>query len=90
MIAILLGTNRPDSNTGRVARHVESLHRALGAETQLIDLGTLPADSFGAGAYASRPPAVQAFADIVLRADGLVVVTPEYNGGLPGLWPISL
>ncbi|KAB2673716.1 MAG: TIM barrel protein [Verrucomicrobia bacterium] len=84
MIAILVGTNRPGSNTARVARHVASIHRALGAEVRLVDLGALPADSFGPAAYGARPDAVQAAADVLLQADGLVVVTPEYNGGLPG------
>ena len=28
-------------------------------------------------------PALQAFADLVKNADGIVIVTPEYNGGYP-------
>lgn len=84
MIAILSGTNRPDSNTARIARHVESLHRALGAETRLVDLAALPPDAFSPASFGARPAAVEAAAEVLLQADGLVVVTPEYNGGMPG------
>jgi NAD(P)H-dependent FMN reductase/sugar phosphate isomerase/epimerase len=84
MIAILIGTNRPGSNTARIARQVQAFHQALGAETQLIDLGALPPDSFTAASYAGAPAAVRAAAETVLQARGLVVVTPEYNGSFPG------
>lgn len=30
------------------------------------------------------PPAVEAFAEVVRRSDGLLIVTPEYNGSVPG------
>ncbi len=85
MICIISGTNRPTSRTLNVARQVASIYGALGQTTQLLDLALLPEEIFVGAAY-ERPPAVFApFADAVLQADGLVVVTPEYNGSMPGV-----
>jgi sugar phosphate isomerase/epimerase/NAD(P)H-dependent FMN reductase len=84
MISLLIGTNRPDSNTGRVARHVADLYAALGEPLNIIDLAQFPADAFQGASYATKPPAVQAAGDAILQSRGLVVVTPEYNGSFPG------
>lgn len=84
MISLLIGTNRPDSNTAKVARHVAELYAALGEPLNIIDLGQLPPDSLAPGSYASKPAAVQAAADALLQSRGLIVATPEYNGSFPG------
>jgi len=85
MILILSGTNRPDSNTRRVAGHLASLYSDLQISHDILDLGTLPAGVFEPASYGSKPAAFQPFADAVLSAQGLHVVTPEYNGGIPGV-----
>ncbi len=85
MIVILSGTNRPGSNTRKIAAHVESVYKSLSVPTQLLDLAELPSDIFSPGAYAEKPAGFSRFTSAVLAADGLVVVTPEYNGGIPGV-----
>jgi NAD(P)H-dependent FMN reductase len=40
---------------------------------------------FQASSYAEKPASFKPFADAVLEASGLHVVTPEYNGSLPGV-----
>jgi chromate reductase len=35
-------------------------------------------------AASSRPPIVQRFRDLIAKADGLVIVSPEYNYSIPG------
>lgn len=85
MIAIISGTNRPGSNTRKVVAHLESLYRELKVVTQLVDLAHLPPAIFDPGSYAEKPAAFKPFADTVLAAKGLVIVTPEYNGGVPGV-----
>lgn len=85
MIAIVSGTNRPDSNTRKVVGQIESLYKKQNAVTSLIDLANLPPGIFDPGSYAEKPTAFKPFSDGVLEADGLVVVTPEYNGGMPGV-----
>ena len=84
MIVIISGTNRPGSNTRKVTARVEAIYESLGVPFQLLDLQHLPADAFSPAAYAETPPGVKRFTDAILAADGLVVVTPEYNGGIPG------
>jgi chromate reductase len=85
MIAIIAGTNRPESNTRKIAQKIETLYRELGDETELLDLANLPPELFSPAAYAKKPAGFKAFTDVILAADGLAVVTPEYNGGIPGV-----
>jgi chromate reductase, NAD(P)H dehydrogenase (quinone) len=85
MIVILSGTNRPGSNTRKVTAEVESIYKSLGVTTQLLDLATMPPEIFSPASYAEKPAAFKKFTDAILAADGLVIVTPEYNGSLPGV-----
>jgi NAD(P)H-dependent FMN reductase len=85
MIVIISGTNRPDSKTRKVAAHVEAIYETLGVRTHLLDLAELPAEIFSPASYAEKPVGFARFTDAILAADGLVVVTPEYNGGIPGI-----
>lgn len=85
MIGIISGTNRPGSNTRKVAAHLESIYRKLGVAHHLLDLAALPPEIFVPTSYAEKPASFARFTDAILAADGLVVVTPEYNGGMPGV-----
>jgi chromate reductase, NAD(P)H dehydrogenase (quinone) len=85
MITLISGTNRPGSNTRKVSSVIETIYRELGVETRLLDLHELPPDLFRPEAYAEKPAAFAPFSDGVLQADGVVVVTPEYNGSMPGV-----
>ena len=85
MIVIISGTNRPGSNTRKVTAQVEAVYHSLGVKTQLLDLAEMPPEIFSPTSYAEKPVAFKKFTDAVLAADGLVVVTPEYNGSLPGV-----
>ncbi len=85
MITILSGTNRPGANTRKVAGQVLELYQALGAEASLLDLANLPPEIFHPSSYEEAPPTFQPFVDAVVNCSGLVIVTPEYNGGFPGV-----
>ena len=85
MITLISGTNRPGSNTRKVATFVENNYAALGVPTRLLDLAGLPSEIFAPAAYAEKPASFKPFTDAVLAADGLVVITPEYNGSFPGV-----
>lgn len=60
---------------------VRELGGRPGVATELIDIATvaMPTDDAGESIKDSR------FADRMTRADGLVIVAPEYNHGYPGL-----
>ncbi|HTY86310.1 MAG TPA: NADPH-dependent FMN reductase [Candidatus Acidoferrum sp.] len=85
MISLIVGTNRPGSNTRQVARHLEEFYAEQKVPLRVLDLAQLPPEIFSPAAYAEKPKSFQPFADAVLQADGLHVVTPEYNGGIPGI-----
>lgn len=85
MITLLVGTNRPGSNTRKVARHVEEIYSELKAPLQVLDLAQLPPEIFSPASYAEKPKSFHPFADSILKSAGLHVVTPEYNGSVPGV-----
>jgi chromate reductase len=85
MIVILSGTNRPGSNTRKVTAHIEAIYRKLGVEFQVLDLAQMPPEIFSPTSYGEKPASFKAFTDAILASDGLVIVTPEYNGGIPGV-----
>lgn len=84
-MTLVVGTNRPGSNTRKIANHVEEIYRELHTPLHTLDLANLPPEIFHPSSYAAKPPAFRPFADGVLQAEGLVVVTPEYNGSVPGI-----
>lgn len=85
MISLIVGTNRPGSNTRKVAAHVEEIYAEFKVPLIVLDLATLPPEIFTPMSYGEKPKSFQPFADAVLQSAGLHVVTPEYNGSLPGV-----
>jgi chromate reductase len=85
MIVLIVGTNRPGSNSRKVAAQVENIYQELKTPLKVLDLAQLPAEIFSPASYGEKPDAFQPFADAVLQSSGLHVVTPEYNGGIPGV-----
>jgi chromate reductase, NAD(P)H dehydrogenase (quinone) len=85
MITLIIGTNRPGSNTRKVARHVEEIYAQLKVPLKVLDLAQLPPEIFSPTSYAEKPAAFAPFAEAILKAHGLVIVTPEYNGSVPGI-----
>ncbi len=84
-IVVIAGTNRAGARSRSVAGAIARRYEAVGGlDVTLLDLAKLPADLFSPDAYAEKPAAFSPFAEAVLAADGLHIVTPEYNGGLPG------
>lgn len=85
MITLIVGTNRPGSNTRKVARQVAEMYSTLKVTVAVLDLAELPSEIYSPASYAAKPAAFQRFSDQVLNASGLHVFTPEYNGGVPGV-----
>jgi chromate reductase len=85
MMTLIVGTNRPGSNTRKVAAQIEEIYRELKVPLKVLDLAQLPPEIFSPASYAEKPKSFAPFAEAVLQASGLVVVTPEYNGSLPGV-----
>ena len=83
-IPILLGTNRRDRLSEHVAKWVFSkMQEREDIEPQYFDVRDfdLPQDHYGMEIGGDFPE----WRDAVIKADGLVLVTPEYNHGYPGV-----
>lgn len=85
MFLILAGTNRPGSQTRKIAGLLEDIYREQAVQAQVLDLAYLPGDIFHPLSYSQKPASFAPFSQAVLQATGLVVVTPEYNGSFPGV-----
>jgi NAD(P)H-dependent FMN reductase len=81
-IPIILGTSRQGRESEHVAKFVfEQTKKRAGIETELIDIRTLPMKLDDAGEQMKDPK----FSATIDRCDALIIVTPEYNHGYPGL-----
>ena len=81
-LPIILGTARQGRESEHVARLVfEQTKKRAKVETELIDVRNLPMRLDDAGEQMKDP----AFSATIERCDGLIIVTPEYNHGYPGL-----
>jgi NAD(P)H-dependent FMN reductase len=82
-IPLLLGTNRKNRNSVHPARWLHGeMQKRDDIETKLFDVEdfALPQDDYGQGLKDRFPD----WRDTIINADGLVIVTPEYNHGYPG------
>mgnify|MGYP003343609038 CR=1 FL=1 len=84
MIEILVGTNRRNSNSSVLAKWLLQYYHNIGADAQIMDLVELPLETFSPDAYREKPEAVLEFTERIVKSSGLVIVTPEYNGSMPG------
>jgi NAD(P)H-dependent FMN reductase len=82
-IPVLLGTNRKMRKSVHAAKWlIEEMRKRTEIETILFDAVdfALPDDDYGTGLKDLFPE----WRDAIIRADGLVIVSPEYNHGYPG------
>ena len=82
-LPVLLGTNRKLRKSEAAARWlVGEMQKRPEIETHLFDVAefVLPHDDYGQEIKEQFPE----WRDAIIRADGLVIVAPEYNHGYPG------
>lgn len=77
-IPVLLGTMRDNAVSDAVAKYIQGLLVTRGVESVVVD----PEDYHEKKTFEAEH--VQPWADIMTKADGLVIVAPEYNHGYPG------
>lgn len=83
-LPILLGTNRKGRQSEHVAKWLfGKMEERVDIETKFFDARDfdLPQDDYGTEIGENFPE----WRDAIIRADGLVLVTPEYNHGYPGV-----
>jgi NAD(P)H-dependent FMN reductase len=83
LLPVLLGTTRKKRNSVHPAKWlVGEMEKGSEIETRLFDAAdfALPHDDYGQGLKGLFPE----WRDTIIKADGLVIVSPEYNHGYPG------
>jgi NAD(P)H-dependent FMN reductase len=81
-IPVILGTSRQGRQSEHVAKFiVEQLSHRTDLETELIDIRNIAIATDDEGESLKDPQ----FSATIDRADGLIIVVPEYNHGYPGL-----
>ena len=84
LLPVLLGTNRKGRNSVHAARWLAGeMEKRPEIQTKLFDAAdfALPHDDYGQGLKDLFPE----WRDTIIKADGLVIVSPEYNHGYPGV-----
>lgn len=86
MITIISATNRPNSNTLKIAKNYAQLMEKQGVESKIFSLERLPKDFIATDLYNSRSENFQQLLDeYIVPAKKLVFIVPEYNGSFPGI-----
>jgi len=83
---VISGTDRADSNTLKISRYIQSIYKDLGEDIGLLDLHEIRGEfSLGPHYGKDQPASLKAELTKVEKADGIIVVCPEYNGSMPGI-----
>jgi len=78
------GTTRPGSTSERALQVALARAQGLGCDTLLLGGAQMPMDIFDP-TRSERSEAARLLVDALRRADGLVIATPAYHGGISGL-----
>lgn len=85
MITIVSGTNRPNSNTLKVAEYYLKTLQSKGQEAQIFDLRDLPAAIIQTDLYGERSEAFLPIQEMITDTTKFLFIIPEYNGSFPGV-----
>ncbi|OAQ40398.1 NADPH-dependent FMN reductase [Pedobacter psychrophilus] len=85
MTLIVSGTNRPDSNTNKIAKYYQKILAQKGEKADILSLTKLPQDLISGGYYGKSLPDFEAIQHQVSKADKFIFIVPEYNGSFPGI-----
>ena len=87
-VAIISGSNRRGRQSHRIAKYVqhELDQQPIVQKTVMLDVAAynFPVMDERLGYLEEPYPGLQEFSDHLLASDALVIVTPEYNGGMAG------
>jgi len=90
MITIIAATNRPNSNTLKVAKYYQQQLKQKGVESNLFSLEHLPIDVLNTDMFGKRSTAFQKIQDLISNTDKFLFVMPEYNGSYPGVLKVLI
>jgi chromate reductase len=85
MITIISGTNRPNSNTLKVARYYLKTLQNKGQQAEILNLESLPSTLISSDLYGKRSDEFKTIQELVTRTEKFLFIIPEYNGSFPGV-----
>ncbi|TAH27703.1 MAG: NADPH-dependent oxidoreductase [Cytophagales bacterium] len=87
MITIIVGTNRDQSKSRKIAEYYLTKLENLGEKAQILDLKDLPKDFVFSALYANtgKHPEFNQFIKIINESEKYIFVVPEYNNSFPGV-----
>jgi len=85
MITIISGTNRPASNTLKVAKYYQKTLAEKGLQTHLFNLEDLPESLISSDLYGKRSPEFDPIQQLIANTSKFLFIIPEYNGSFPGV-----
>lgn len=85
-IAIISGSNRIGRQSHFIAQYVQKIFEEKGDTVQMLDIKdyNFPVFVERLSRLEKEIPRLQEFSDHLKNCDALVIVTPEYNGGVAG------
>lgn len=91
MISIISATNRPNSNTQKIAFSYAQLMEKQGVVPKLFSLEQLTPDMEFIDLYGKHSDKFQQLLEeYIIPAEKFVFVVPEYNGSFPGILKVFL
>ena len=90
MVTIIAATNRPNSNTLKVAKYYQEQLKINGVESGLFSLEHLPADVLNTDMFGKRSEAFQKIQNMIDKTQKFLFIMPEYNGSYPGILKVLI
>lgn len=82
-LLLIPGSLRRDSLNRKLAGNIESMLKTRGHQTEIVDLQRLNFPVYDGDIEAQGiPENVKKLGDQIMSAEALILVTPEYNGGI--------
>ena len=86
-IVIIVGTNRPNSMSRKIADYYQNILSELNAPSIILDLINLPHDFTVSAMYenSGKNETFNSLKALLEKTDKFVFIVPEYNGSYPGV-----
>jgi chromate reductase len=85
MVTIISGTNRPGSNTLKVAKYYQKVLSEKGLQANIFSLEQLPETLISSDLYGKRSPEFEPIQELMIKTSKFLFIIPEYNGSFPGV-----
>ena len=86
MILIITATNRKNSLSSITAKIVQKIYKNLEEEVEILDLKEVPFESIIKEPFSPQAPdSLKPYLTKVSQSTAIILICPEYNGGIPGL-----